>query len=443
MKKLLIILCAGLAAAAVLIADASAQDYKSLRTNTWSIYRQGGVSWADGLDFQNVNESSGTSIAPEVGGGVNYNIRPWIRLGLNYEFSKYKREQRFDSFQPVAPQFDGTSLGITELEKNTGGIVYRNLRSMYHNVDFTVEFNIMQLWKNRKSGRFNLYLGSGFGMMFASGNNYSIGMGYEKWVDPDNFKNGLQVSDNWASRTWVEAVNSNRDFDLNYVPANLSAEYDVSPRLTLGLKGQYKFLLNTKSTDPERLGAAAFVVRYNFVGRKQGYRTYRQRFEEISNQYGQLQDRNNAYANEADRMKNDLSASQARANQLARDLEAERARERSVVNNYNLASDLAIWFEIGKSNLSEKERINIGYIAEAIKRGPSDKVYSIFGSADKQTGSPVLNQRLSEQRAQAVYDALVGHGVNASQLRMNPVGDTRAEFDKPLLNRVAIIQGSR
>lgn len=148
------------------------------------------------------------------------------------------------------------------------------------------------------------------------------------------------------------------------------------------------------------------------------------------------------YNNRISALERDLSASQARANQLARDLEAEKAREKTIINNNHLASDLAVWFEIGKSELTEKEKINIGYIADAIKRGPSDKVYTIYGSADKQTGSPVLNQRLSEQRAQAVYDALVGQGVRANQLRMNPVGDTRAEFDKPLLNRVAIIQGN-
>lgn len=146
------------------------------------------------------------------------------------------------------------------------------------------------------------------------------------------------------------------------------------------------------------------------------------------------------YDNRISALERDLAASQANADRLARDLEMEKAKEKTVVNNVHIASDLAVWFQIGKSNLTEQEKINLGYIAEAIKKGPSDKTYTIFGSADKQTGSPVINQRLSEQRAQVVYDELVRHGVNSSQLRLNPVGDTRAEFDKPLLNRVAIVQ---
>ncbi|MDR0907841.1 MAG: OmpA family protein [Rikenellaceae bacterium] len=139
-------------------------------------------------------------------------------------------------------------------------------------------------------------------------------------------------------------------------------------------------------------------------------------------------------------LESDLTASQDRAAKLARALEAEKAKEKSVINN--VVSDLAVWFELGKSKLSQKEIINLGYVADAIKKAPADKIYTIFGSADKQTGSPLLNQRLSEQRAQAVYDALVKNGVNASQLRMQAVGDTKAVFDKPLLNRVAIVQNN-
>ena len=142
-------------------------------------------------------------------------------------------------------------------------------------------------------------------------------------------------------------------------------------------------------------------------------------------------------------LERDLQASQARANQLARDLDAEKAKEKTVINNNYLVSDLAVWFPISKSSLTEQEKINLGYVADAIKRAAKDKVYTIFGSADKQTGSPVINKRLSEQRAQVVYDELVKNGVNPNQLRMNPVGDTQAEFNKPLLNRVAIVQSNK
>lgn len=149
-----------------------------------------------------------------------------------------------------------------------------------------------------------------------------------------------------------------------------------------------------------------------------------------------------AYENRINALERDLAASNSRADRLAQELAAEKAREKTVVNNMHVASDLAVWFPINKATLTEKEKINLGYISDAIKKGPNDKVYTIFGSADKQTGNATINRRLSEQRAQVVYDELVKNGVNASQLRMNPVGDTQAEFDvnKPVLNRVAIVQ---
>ena len=148
------------------------------------------------------------------------------------------------------------------------------------------------------------------------------------------------------------------------------------------------------------------------------------------------------YDSRINALERDLAASEANANRLARELDAEKAKEKTIINNHVVNAQLAVWFPIGKSTLTEQENINLGYIAEAIKKGASDKTYTIFGSADKQTGSPVLNQKLSEQRAQVVYDALVKHGVNANQLRLNPVGDTQAKFDKPILNRVAIVENN-
>ena len=275
MKKQITIICAGLAALVGLTTNADAQDHKALRTNTWSVYTQGGASWATGVDFENINPPAGTSTAVETGAGVNYNIRPWIRLGLNYEFSKSKREQRLSALVPMGPIMDMTGTSTTELREINGGMAYANQWTQYHNVDLTVELNVMELWKNRNCTRFNLYAGTGVGAMFAKGNTYTIGMGYEEWEDPDNYQDGLQVSDNWTSVAWVRANNSRHNFNSHYVPFSLSAEYDVLPQLTLGLKGQYKALFSSNDFAPDGLVSAAVVVRYNFAGKKQGGRSYR------------------------------------------------------------------------------------------------------------------------------------------------------------------------
>ena len=227
MKKLFSILSISLVTFMATTTNAQTLDYKALRTNTWSVYVQGGASWAGGLKFKSINPTSGTSIAPEFGLGVNYNLRPWVRLGLNYEFSKYKREQRLDKFETIDPSFNGPGSGLTENTANNGGIAYRKLWNMYHNIDLTAEFNIMELWANRECSRFNLYAGTGVGMMFAKGNTYVIGMGNEQWEDTNN-ANG--ATDNWTSHTWLKAENSRHNYSSFYVPVVLSAEYDVLPQ---------------------------------------------------------------------------------------------------------------------------------------------------------------------------------------------------------------------
>lgn len=181
-------------------------DYKAYRTNTWSIYVQGGASWADGVDMQNVNAAAGTLTNPLVGGGLNYNIRPWLRLRLNYEFSQYGREQRFAEYQPISTDFLKNQ-GMTLVESG-GGKAYSKMWTQFHAADFSVEFNIAELWQNRKAQWLNAYLGTGFGYMMANGNSYE-------------------------STSWLTAHNTRHAFNSPYVPATLSLEFDVTPRFTI------------------------------------------------------------------------------------------------------------------------------------------------------------------------------------------------------------------
>ena len=84
--------------------------------------------------------------------------------------------------------------------------------------------------------------------------------------------------------------------------------------------------------------------------------------------------------------------------------------------------------------------INLGYMAEIIKKSP-EKTFKVIGSADKSTGSAKRNQQLSEMRAEAVCNALVEkYGVNKKQLQVVANGSNNEPFDKPVLNRVTIVE---
>ena len=85
-----------------------------------------------------------------------------------------------------------------------------------------------------------------------------------------------------------------------------------------------------------------------------------------------------------------------------------------------------VWFHINfivdRWDISKKELININAVADLIKSTPNTK-YLVCGYADKQTATPAHNLMLSENRAKAVYNALVNEfGVNPNQLVMDYKG---------------------
>ncbi len=85
-----------------------------------------------------------------------------------------------------------------------------------------------------------------------------------------------------------------------------------------------------------------------------------------------------------------------------------------------------VWFHINfivdRWDISKKELINIHAVADLIKSTPDVK-YLVCGYADKQTATPPHNLMLSENRAKAVYNALVNEfGVDPDQLVMDYKG---------------------
>ncbi len=101
----------------------------------------------------------------------------------------------------------------------------------------------------------------------------------------------------------------------------------------------------------------------------------------------------------------------------------------------------AIQFVINRSELSYIARVNLGFIAEAIKQTPKDKVFTIVGYADQYTGNVPINERLSRERAQVVYDALVNEfGVDPARLKKEHRGGVDNMFyDEPEVSRVVIM----
>lgn len=113
--------------------------------------------------------------------------------------------------------------------------------------------------------------------------------------------------------------------------------------------------------------------------------------------------------------------------------------EKEVVRDRIYAAPIAVFFRIGKAQLSEKGKVNIKLIAETMKAN-TDQKYVIYAYCDAATGSKGYNQTLSEKRAETVRDALIAEGVSEDQLVLDPKGGTDNMFGKNYLNRVVILK---
>ena len=138
-------------------------------------------------------------------------------------------------------------------------------------------------------------------------------------------------------------------------------------------------------------------------------------------------------------MRNKLNEMNAENERLKKELaQGKMAAARETVKR--IASANLVTFPIGKSKLSNEARANLGMLAEVIKAGDKNAVYTITGYADAGTGSKHINEKLSKARAEAVYECLVEEfGINKAQLKIDYKGGVENMFyDDPRLSRAVI-----
>lgn len=95
-------------------------------------------------------------------------------------------------------------------------------------------------------------------------------------------------------------------------------------------------------------------------------------------------------------------------------------------------------FTLNSARISKEEMVNVYNVAEYLKANPEYKL-DIKGYADKDTGTSDYNMKLSERRAQAVYDALTKtYGIDPSRLTISPEGSATQVYDTNAWNRIVI-----
>lgn len=95
-------------------------------------------------------------------------------------------------------------------------------------------------------------------------------------------------------------------------------------------------------------------------------------------------------------------------------------------------------FKIGRADLQDNQEINIFNAAKFFQENP-DYNCIVTGYADKSTGNPTINQKISERRAEAVARVMIEKfGINPSRIKTQASGDKEQPFQNDVWNRVVI-----
>ena len=370
-----------------------------LRTRTWSIYTEGGLSWASDVWYQNLDAKRSYKQSPAMGGGVDFTIRPWVRVGAEYLWSRYRREQRFSVLDT----------------KTTPVKAYGNYLMNYYNAKLGLGFNFMELWPRRRAQWLNIWVGTGVGNTFAKGNEYGIYISNTQTQGGQTTPIGEGTTignDSEVTITGsIRSTNRHEKFNTLYVPASLHIEADVSRRFTVGLKGEADWLLNRKDIAQKNLIFALATVRYNFVAsRAKVQRAY------YEGELSALNDRVNA-------LQQDVATEKARAEREAADRQraeqqqAELQRrltdceERQAESPATVQPSHFVQFDHNSSYMSRTEVDRLKAFVQSVR---GSKLALVAEASTP--GADGYNQQLSERRLARVVEALVREGFDKADL---------------------------
>ena len=97
-----------------------------------------------------------------------------------------------------------------------------------------------------------------------------------------------------------------------------------------------------------------------------------------------------------------------------------------------------VYFRLNSAVVDPNQLINIRNIAEYAKN--NTETITLVGYADRQTGTPDYNYKLSERRAEAVKKILVEkYGISADRIKTSWEGDRQQPYAENVWNRIVIM----
>lgn len=273
-RRIIIAVAALVAAAATLNAQPEHND--TLRTTTWSIYMQGGVSGFHGMRGPEGQYDGKNYLTPSGEIGFLFFPRPWLRFGLGIGYHNLKT-------------LDHNVLSRVTVDRNhkigdkTGILTIEEARLQNKNIthapyaDLNMGINFVEIWRERQCQWFNLWLNVGAGYMHGWNqytSTWAINSTFEA-TDGTIYKDDPKVTSPIVDNT----------FNALYIPVGISMEFDIIPQLTIAAVGQYKYFpIASTSFTPTGVWTAGLALRINLVGRRQGFKSKGQRVSELESE---------------------------------------------------------------------------------------------------------------------------------------------------------------
>lgn len=262
-------------------------------------------------------------------------------------------------------------------------------------------------------------------------------MGNERWKE--KYKETTNI--------WLKAENTRHNYNTGYVPMLVSAEFDVSPIVTLGLQGNYKWLLKCDNA-PKGIGTVSMVVRLNLLGGKSGYKSKSGKLRESENALAAMRDMNEAVKEDCEdsvhSLKDDLADSENEVARLKSELEdlkkenealKSQAEEKLKMSRDTLGN-ICVMFDFDSSKLRKQAKTELDDFAKRIK---SMEGYELFVTGEASaSGDSRYNLKLSELRIDSVISHLSKKGIDCSRAYRQPLGDTGKDSSKSA-QRVTIL----
>lgn len=401
-----------------------AQTYNdSVRTRTWSIYVQGGISNYHGVRSALFDNAKRT-LSPDLNLGVKYNLKPWVRLGVNAGYTMLKAvNKNVQSFTTTENGFlINDQPGVLTITADR----LQNKNNMHVlGLDANADFNILQLWPQRKAQWLNLYAGAGLGYMHGWNRNSLTWSYYKRAVAEGDGYNNVYTH---AS---MKSSGGKNQFNALYIPLSLSLEFDVMRQLTLGVIGQYKCIPTKADFSPKGIYSAGVVIRYNFVKSKSKLQR-----KQIADLYSRLDANQVDCDKEKETLKRQSEAETERLKKQAEDLQRQVDEMREAAEKKKEASTV-VYFENNSSELSPEAVAQLNAFVEQIKANPEKEVMII--SSANTVGYKKRNKKLSDSRLSVMKQFLIEQGLDDVRFKSEvSLGDT-GMTNSPDCRRVIVV----